>query len=414
MRVLTYFAPRLVAALVTMLGVSALVFLALRFIPGGYADIFLGLSLRRPRARRSPCATDSISPCSPSSRIGLSRSSTAISASRWCQRAPVADEFLRRAPVTLELALLALGFALAVGVPLGVISGTTASGGSKSMLGRLVGALGASVPDFVLGSLLIFVFSVWPLWLRVGGYTPFVEDPVGNLRTMLLPAVTLSLFGVALVLRTTRDAVLRVMTEGYITAAVARGERPFDIIRLHVMRNAAIPVVTVVTTYFGFLLGGAVVVEVLSSIPGIGFYTFSGLEEPRLRHRAGRRPHCGRALHRDQHAVRCRLRPDRPAHRQRARLMTYVATMSRHVSALWRKDRLSLLGVGLLIFLILIGLVGPYLPLGDPMKIAAGQRLSGPNWQFPFGTDELGRSFLPRVVEGVRRRPFSFRPSPSS
>ena len=82
--------------------------------------------------------------------------------------------------------------------------------------------------------------------------------------------------------------------------------------------------------------------------------------------------------------------------------MTYVATMSRHVSALWRKDRLSLLGVGLLIFLILLGLVGPYLPLGDPMKIAAGPRLSGPSWQFPFGTDELGRSFLPRVVEGVR------------
>ena len=278
MRVLTYFAPRLVAALVTMLGVSALVFLALRFIPGGYADILLG-----PFA--TPAAREAIA-----LRYGLDQPLLA-QFTHWLvavlhgdlgvsmvTRAPVADEFLRRAPVTLELALLALGFALAVGVPLGVISGTTASGGSKSVLGRLVGALGASVPDFVLGSLLIFVFSVWPLWLRVGGYTPFVEDPVGNLRTMLLPAVTLSLFGVALVLRTTRDAVLRVMTEGYITAAVARGERPFDIIRLHVMRNAAIPVVTVVTTYFGFLLGGAVVVEVLFSIPGIGFYTFSGLE----------------------------------------------------------------------------------------------------------------------------------------
>ena len=84
-------------------------------------------------------------------------------------------------------------------------------------------------------------------WFRVGGYVPFSEDPVGNLRVMLLPGLTLSVFGIALILRTTRDAVMQVMTEGYITTAVARGERPRDIVRLHVLRNAAIPVVTVVT-----------------------------------------------------------------------------------------------------------------------------------------------------------------------
>ena len=74
------------------------------------------------------------------------------------------------------------------------------------------------------------------------------------------------------------DAVLRVMTEGYITAAVARGERPIDIVRRHVLRNASIPVVTVVTTYFGFLMGGAVVAEVLFSIPGVGLYAYNGLQ----------------------------------------------------------------------------------------------------------------------------------------
>ncbi len=278
MRVLVYFVPRLAVALVTMLGVSALVFLALRFIPGGYADILLG-----PFA--TPAAREAISV-----RYGLDQP-LFIQYLHWLAavvhgdlgvsmvtRAPVADEFLRRAPVTLELAFLALLFALAVGIPLGVLSGTVGADGSMGALGRLIGAFGASVPDFVLGSLLIFIFSVWSLWLRVGGYVPFLEEPVANMRTMLLPSATLSLFGMALVLRTTRDAVLRVMTEGYITAAVARGERPFEIVRLHVMRNAAIPIVTVVTTYFGFLLGGAVVIEVLFSIPGIGFYTFSGLE----------------------------------------------------------------------------------------------------------------------------------------
>ncbi|MFX0546666.1 ABC transporter permease [Roseovarius sp. S1116L3] len=277
MRLFLYLLPRLAAMIVTLLGVSILVFLSLRMIPGGYADILLGPFV-------TPAAREAIS-----QQYGLDQP-LVVQYLRWLAallqgdfgvsmvtRQPVIDEFIRRAPVTLELALIALGLALSVGLPLGVWSGIRQGGRRGVDMARLVGALGASVPDFVLGSVLIFVFSVWSLWFRVGGYVPFGEDPVGNMQTMLLPALTLSLFGIALVLRTTRDAVLRVMTEGYITAAVARGERPRDIVRLHILRNAAIPVVTVVTTYFGFLLGGAVVVEVLFSVPGFGLYIFNGL-----------------------------------------------------------------------------------------------------------------------------------------
>jgi peptide/nickel transport system permease protein len=277
MRLIAYFAPKVALALVTMLGVSILVFLALRFIPGGYADILLG-PFATPDARKVIAE-----------RYGLDQP-LIVQFLRWLlalvqgdfgvsmvTRRPVIDEFLRRAPVTLELAFLALSMVLLIGVPLGVAAGTAASGRPHGGIARLIGAVGASVPDFVLGSALIFIFSVWSLWLRVGGYVPFFQDPVMNMRVMLLPSITLAVFGIALVLRTTRDAVLRVMTESYITAAVARGEEPLDIVRLHVLRNAAIPVVTVVTTYFGFLLGGAVVVEVLFSIPGIGLYTFNGL-----------------------------------------------------------------------------------------------------------------------------------------
>ena len=277
MRLFLYLLPRVAAALITLLGVSVLVFLALRLIPGGYADILLGPFV-------TPEAREAIS-----QRYGLDQP-VAVQYGRWLiallqgdfgvsmvTQKPVIHEFLRRAPVTLELAFIALGLALLVGLPLGVASGIRRAGRKGLDAARVVGAIGASVPDFVIGSVLIFIFSVWSLWFRVGGYVSFTEDPVGNLRTMLLPGLTLALFGIALVLRTTRDAVLRVMTEGYITAAVARGERPGAIIRLHVLRNAAIPVVTVVTTYFGFLLGGAVVVEVLFSIPGFGLYTFNGL-----------------------------------------------------------------------------------------------------------------------------------------
>lgn len=277
MRILLYFLPRVLAAVFTMLGVSILVFISLRLIPGGYADILLGPFVTAE-------AREMIS-----QRYGLDQP-IVVQYLRWISslltgdfgvsmvtQQPVINEFIRRAPVTLELAFISLGMALLVGLPLGVASGIRRGGRKGIDAARVVGAIGASVPDFVVGSTLIFIFSVWNLWFRVGGYEPFFEDPVGNLRTMLLPGLTLALFGVALVLRTTRDAVLRVMTEGYITAAVARGETPGAIVRLHILRNAAIPVVTVVTTYFGFLLGGAVVVEVLFSIPGFGLFTFNGL-----------------------------------------------------------------------------------------------------------------------------------------
>jgi peptide/nickel transport system permease protein len=277
MRLLIYALTTLASGLGTMLGAAVLVFVALRFIPGGYADMLLGPFV-------TPAARSAIE-----QRYGLDQPSV-VQFLHWLAallhgdfgvsmvtQQPVIDEFLRRAPVTLELALLALGMALIVGLPLGLLAGVAAPEAKRTTLARLVGAFGASVPDFVLGTALIFVFSVWSLWLKVGGFVAFFQDPILNLRTMLLPAATLALFGAALILRTTRDAVMRVMTEPYITAAVARGEPPWRIVRLHVLRNAAIPVVTVVTTYFGFLLGGAVVAEVLFSIPGVGLYAYNGL-----------------------------------------------------------------------------------------------------------------------------------------
>ena len=153
MRLIAYLLPRIVAAAITMFGVSVLVFLSLRLLPGGYADILLG-PFSTPEAREIIAR-----------RYGLDQP-VVVQYLHWTgslltgdfgvsmvTRRPVIDEFLRRAPVTLELALIALGLALAVGYPLGVRSGTrTAKSGMRGDHARLVGALGASVPDFVLGS----------------------------------------------------------------------------------------------------------------------------------------------------------------------------------------------------------------------------------------------------------------------
>jgi peptide/nickel transport system permease protein len=279
MRLVRFLVPRLLLALLTMLGAALLVFVALRLVPGGYAEVLLG-----------PFATAEMRALI-GAKYGLDQP-IAVQFAKWLAalaqgdfglslvtRKPVILELLRRAPVTAELATLTLTVVLAVGLPLGIWSGVADSrAAGRSRFGRLVGALGASVPEFVLGSALIYVFSRWSLGLRVGGFVPFAEDPWRNLQTLVLPTLSLAVFGIALVLRTTRDAVLRTLTDGHILAAVGRGLAPATIVRHHVLRNASIPVVTVVATYFGFLLGGAVIAEILFSVPGVGYYVFSSLE----------------------------------------------------------------------------------------------------------------------------------------
>jgi peptide/nickel transport system permease protein len=182
---------------------------------------------------------------------------------------PVSDLLVRRVPVTVELALLSLLLTVMVGLPLALLAGMgrgrLSRGGS-----RLAGAVAISTPDFVVGSLLVYLFSRYALGLRVGDYVPFTENPVENLRAMLLPALTLSIAGIALMVRIGRDAVAGVLSEPYVTAAFARGESIPHVIRHHVVRNATMPVLTVLAIYSGYLMGGAVIVETLFTLPGLG------------------------------------------------------------------------------------------------------------------------------------------------
>ena len=277
MRLLVHVAARVGQALLTMFGVSLIVFIAMRLLPGGFEMIILGpIQTEEARALITQ-------------RFGLDRSLPAQFLA-WLgavlggdfgismiTQTSIADEILRRSAATVQLAAMAIVTALIVGLPLGVAAGLADSSRSVRIGGRLAGALGASTPDFVLGVALVYVFSVWSLGLTVGGYVPFFEDPLANLRAMILPASTLSVVGIALILRTTRESVLTVMTEGYITSAVARGDRPASIVRRHVLRNASLPVLTVATMYLSLLLGGAVIVEILFTVPGVGLYTWNAL-----------------------------------------------------------------------------------------------------------------------------------------
>jgi peptide/nickel transport system permease protein len=277
MRLLTYVALRALAALATLLGVSVLVFLAIHLVPGGYEVVLLGPFATEERRAVVRATFGLDAPLSVQYLRWLASSATGDFGISFVTQKSVGAEILRRAPVTIQLTSMATLIALVVGLPLGVLSGLTGSRHLTRGLGRLVGALGASVPDFVLGTLFVYVFSVWSLGLSVGGYVPFLESPMTNLRAMVLPSVTLGVFGIALILRTTRESVLGVLTEPHITAAVAQGEGTWDIVRHHVLRNAAIPVVTVTATYMGYLLGGTVIVETLFSVPGVGLFIVNAI-----------------------------------------------------------------------------------------------------------------------------------------
>ncbi|QFG25672.1 ABC transporter permease [Actinomadura sp. WMMB 499] len=272
MRLLLWWGGRAAISAATLLGVSVLIFAAVRMMPGGFAETVLG-----------PFAT-AAQKAELAERYGLDQP---LAAQYWhwlsavlsgdfgtsmISRAPVTDELTARLPVTAELTLFAIAVALLAGVPLGVLTAVRARPGGGGAIGRLLSGLGVSVPEFVLASLAVFLFSRYSLGLRAGGHVPLTEDLAGNLRAMVLPALVLSVFALSATARTTRDAVLNVLVEPYVTAAVARGERPVSIVRRHVLRNAAAPVVTLTATIAAYLLGGALIVEYTFNLPGIGSF----------------------------------------------------------------------------------------------------------------------------------------------
>ena len=182
--------------------------------------------------------------------------------------APLAELLAQRLPVTFELTGLSMLLAVFVGVPLGI---------SAAIGGRLTRTLtegfvifGVSVPDFWLGIMLVLVFSGTLMLLPPSGYVPFAIDPIGNLRYMALPVLTLSAGEAAYILRTTRGAITAVLDRPFVTFLRAKGISRNRIVFGHALRNAGPSIVTVIGIQVGVLLGGAIIVETMFALPGIG------------------------------------------------------------------------------------------------------------------------------------------------
>jgi peptide/nickel transport system permease protein len=181
----------------------------------------------------------------------------------------VGDALVERLPVTLSLAALALALAALLGVGAGIFAAMHRGGWADRSV-MTASLLGLSMPDFWLGLVLIVVFAVGLGWLPSGGFVPLTESVGGWLRTMTLPALTLGLVQTGFIARMTRSAMLDVLHQDYIRTADAKGLTHGFVVLRHGLPNAMMPILTVLGIIAGSLLGGAVVVEQVFSLPGVG------------------------------------------------------------------------------------------------------------------------------------------------
>ena len=190
---------------------------------------------------------------------------------------PVAVALAERLPATILLAVAALFFALLIGMPAGIIAAVK-RGSIIDQLVMIIALIGVSLPSFWIGLNLILVFSVALRWLPSGGYVPLTENFFDGLRCLLMPAFALGFMQAALIARMTRSSMLEVLRQDYIRTARSKGLSERVVVGLHALKNAMIPILTVIGTAFGVLLGGAVIVETVFAYPGIGRLVVSAVQ----------------------------------------------------------------------------------------------------------------------------------------
>ena len=198
-----------------------------------------------------------------------------LGVSFWTKE-PVLDEILRRLPVSLELAVLAMFFGLLIAVPTGIFSAVRQDTWLDYLF-RSTAIGGLSVPGFWMATVVIVSASIWWQWVPPMRYTPLARDPMKNLSQLLLPAIILGFALSASVMRMTRSMVLEVLREDYVRTAWAKGLSESVVIARHVLKNAMIPVVTVMGLQLSALLGGTVIMESIFVLPGMGKFLLDAI-----------------------------------------------------------------------------------------------------------------------------------------
>jgi peptide/nickel transport system permease protein len=184
-------------------------------------------------------------------------------------RRPVTQELLKRINLTTHLAVLSVLIALLIALPIGILAAVRQDTASD-YFGRLFAILGLSLPDFWLATVVITFLAIWFQWIPPIGFAPLWQDPVRCLSQLLIPALIIGARLAAVSMRMTRSSLLEVLRQDYVRTARAKGARERAVIVRHALKNAFIPVVTVIGQQFSVLLGGTVIVEVIFLQPGVG------------------------------------------------------------------------------------------------------------------------------------------------
>jgi peptide/nickel transport system permease protein len=262
----------------TIIGISIIIFLMVRLMPGDIVDVLLGgdavaTQEQKDQVREQLGLTGSYPEQYWSWASGVL---TGDFGESYRNTEPVADVLSRAVPFTLELMILALLIATLIGVPLGVISAVRRD--SVSDYGARVGGLvGISIPSFWLATLLLLFTSRVFGWVPPITYVKFFDDPLTNLSQFILPAISISVFTLAIVMRMVRATMLEVLGQDYVRTARAKGVKHRLVVYRHALRNALIPVVTIIGFEIGILMGGAAIVEIIFGLPGVGYVLLNAI-----------------------------------------------------------------------------------------------------------------------------------------
>ncbi|UXN73861.1 ABC transporter permease [Devosia sp. A8/3-2] len=271
---------RLIDLAVVLFGISIVVFLMIRLIPGDAVTIMLGANTEvtpeRVEALRSRLGLDLPLPIQYGQWIwGIVRGD--FGTSIWTGR-PVLDEIAANMWPTIELTLLSISVGAGLSIPLGAFM-AQARGNASEVAVRIRAIAGLTIPSFWLGIVSIFLVSKLLPGVQALGYVPFTQDPLGNLQRMVLPVIALSLPMLANLSRLVRSAMLDALSRDYIRTAKAKGADRRRIIYKHALRNALIPFITSVGVSAGYLLGRAIVIEQVFAIPGLGRLVLGAISE---------------------------------------------------------------------------------------------------------------------------------------
>ncbi|HWN13825.1 MAG TPA: ABC transporter permease [Candidatus Dormibacteraeota bacterium] len=272
-----YVLRRVLLAVPTLFLVSVMVFALMRFMPGdvatrmveGHAYAPTLAALRHDLGLDRPVHTQYLD------WIGGIVLRGDFGHSYWT-RQPILDEFGRRFPVTLELALLTILVSVVLGVVIGIVSAARQDS-AADYLGRVLAILALSVPYFGLAVLVVVLPSIYFKWTPVWTYVAFTVDPLENLKIMLVPALVFGVTRAGPVMRIMRSALLDVLRQDYIRTAWSKGLAERPIILCHALKNAMIPVISLIGLQMPLYIGGSVIIESIFRLPGVGLFFFEAL-----------------------------------------------------------------------------------------------------------------------------------------